>query len=374
MRQTTQVLALLTEAYGGWGGIAQFNRDCVSALAGALAGAGGVPIVVVPRYGTADGGLPPGVSQRPPAPARLGYVLTAIRAALTLRPRVILCGHLFMVPLAAMLARLTGAQLVLVLHGIEAWHTPTRLIRRAVAASDLVLSVSRYTRSAVLRWSTLAPERVVVVGNTFDTGFVPVDRVAARARFGLGSGPAILTVGRLDARERYKGHAELIEALADPKLADVTYVVAGDGDDQARLKALAERCGVAERVRFIGRVPAEALPALYSAADLFAMPSTHEGFGIVYLEALACGTPVLGLDRTGTRDALADGALGTLCAPGSLAAALAGALAQDPSHRDGLPAAVRARFGPEQFNRRIVQAFARLKISMPGEPQGAPAQ
>src|SRR5690606_18991980 len=111
----------------------------------------------------------------------------------------------------------------------------------------------------------------------------------------------IVSVGRLDRRERYKGQDRVIAAL--PELAaaglDPLYLVAGSGDDQPRLEALAAAGGVAHRTRFLGKVPAADLPDLYRAADVFALPSTGEGFGIVFLEAMACGAPAVGLAAGG---------------------------------------------------------------------------
>ena len=124
----------------------------------------------------------------------------------------------------------------------------------------------------------------------------------------------LLTVGRMDARERYKGHDRVIEALPQLVAAghDVIYVVVGEGDDVDRLKVSAVEAGVADRVRFIGAVGRETLVDAYRMADLFVMPSTGEGFGIAFLEAMACGTPALGLAIAGAADALADGELGTV--------------------------------------------------------------
>jgi phosphatidylinositol alpha-1,6-mannosyltransferase len=120
---------------------------------------------------------------------------------------------------------------------------------------------------------------------------------------------------------------------------------------------LATATGVSERVRLLGRVPAGELADLYRAADLFALPSTGDGFGIVFLEAMACGTPALGLAVGGAADAFADGALGMLASEANLGEAMVQALAE------GRPAAavadaVHARFGSGAFRARLERAFA----------------
>ncbi len=118
-----------------------------------------------------------------------------------------------MAPLAWLIARLKGAKLVVQMHGIEAWPRPSRLRRAAVEAADLVLCVSRHTRACVAGWAAIAPERIVVVPDTFGDKFAPGDGSGLRAALGLEGKRVLLTVGRLDPRERYKGHDRVIEAM-----------------------------------------------------------------------------------------------------------------------------------------------------------------
>lgn len=343
------VLALVTDAFGGHGGIAQYNRDLLTALAGH------VPVGVLPRLAPRPvGPLPAGLIQDAARHGRAAYAAAAVAAARRLWPGTVFCGHLYMAPLASAVARMCGARLVLQLHGVEAWDRPGPLRRAAAEAADLVLCVSRYTRARLLGWAALAPERVAVLPNTVGEAFRPGDRAAARTRFGLGGERVLLSVGRLDARERYKGHDRVIAAL--PALADmdVLYLIAGEGDDRPRLEGLARQPGVGDRVRFLGHVAMDALPDLYRAADLFVMPSTGEGFGIAYLESMASGTPALGLAAAGAADALADGALGIAAAPGAdLAAAIEVALAGPRPDPVALSAEVARRFGRDRFNERV---------------------
>jgi phosphatidylinositol alpha-1,6-mannosyltransferase len=267
-----------------------------------------------------------------------------------------------MSPLATLLARLTGAKSIIQLHGIEIWDRPTRWRRRALEAANLLLCVSRDTRARVLAQVNIVPERAIVLNNTVEPRFEPGDRTAARKKFGLGSEYAVLTVGRLAAGERYKGHDRIISALPKLKTSDgrhVIYLIAGEGDDRSRLELAARDAGVAERVRFLGRVEPDDLPDLYRAADLFALLSTGEGFGIAFIEAMACGTPAVGLAIGGSPDALGDGALGTLLAPDADAAkGLAAAVAAPRVTPENLATRVRAHFGNETFRSRVRQALA----------------
>jgi phosphatidylinositol alpha-1,6-mannosyltransferase len=166
----------------------------------------------------------------------------------------------------------------------------------------------------------------------------------------------------MDPRERYKGHDRVIAAI--PRLVakghDICYVVVGEGADRTRLEAVARDAGVRERVRLLGRVGLQTLVEIYRIADLFVMPSTGEGFGVAFLEAMASGTSALGLDVAGARDALADGQLGTLVAEDDLPDAIARLLAAPKPDSQALAAAARARFGRESFAVGVRAAFDRL--------------
>jgi glycosyltransferase involved in cell wall biosynthesis len=163
---------------------------------------------------------------------------------------------------------------------------------------------------------------VRVLPNTVAATLAPrTPRSDLIARHGLAGRRVILTVGRLSASERYKGHDRLIAALPSivAKLPDTAYLIVGSGDDQPRLERLARDEGVADRVVFAGQVPEAELADYFSLAHVFAMPSTGEGFGIVFLEAAACGLPVIGGSHDGSVDALAEGRIGRLVNPHSRA-------------------------------------------------------
>jgi phosphatidylinositol alpha-1,6-mannosyltransferase len=354
------MLALVTDGFGARGGIAQYNRDLLSAAARVF---GDRALRVLPRRGgVPDGPLPPGVTELAPVPGRARYALAAGWQALTRRPAVIFCGHLYHAPLAARLAALSGARLVGQLHGIEVWGEVSRSYLRALERADLVFAVSRDTRARALARLRLPPERVVVVNNTVGPAFVPGDRRAARERFALGGETVILTVGRLDPSEAYKGQDRVIALLARlaGRGAPAIYLVAGEGCDRSRLERLAHEYGVADRVRFLGHVPDEALPDLYRAADLFALPSSGEGFGIAFLEAMACGTPAVGLAVGGAPDALGDGELGACVEPAAFADAFPRLVERGGRGGPDLAEAVQRRFGSALFADQVARHLERL--------------
>lgn len=229
------------------------------------------------------------------------------------RPRQVVCGHVLLLPLVAPLCRWLNLPYTVVTYGKEVWDPLPPRDRRALGRADQIWAVSRYSRDRACASNALDPAEVYMVPCVVDGDiFTPGPRDAALVEtYGLAHRRVLLTVARLWSGDIYKGVDVTIRAL--PAIAavvpEVTYLVIGRGDDQPRLAALAEELGVSDRVVFAGFVPTEALVAHYRLADAYVMPS-QEGFGIVYLEAMACGLPVLSGDRDGSADPLQDGRLG----------------------------------------------------------------
>jgi phosphatidylinositol alpha-1,6-mannosyltransferase len=279
------------------------------------------------------------------------------------KPKLVFCNHLFMAPLAALVAFLVRARLVIQLHGIEIWNKPTKLQLWGLRSANLLFCVSRDTRARLLTHCDIPPERALVLNNTVGPEFTPDDRSKARERFGFRDEFVLLTVGRLDARERYKGHDRVIEAIKHIRTSctrPLIYLIAGDGDDKQRLERMARDQGVSDQVRFLGRVAPNCLPDLYRASNLFVLPSTGEGFGIAFVEAMACGTPAIGLAIGGAPDALGDGSLGACVSPEEFPGALASALQQYRKHHAELPGLVKERFGREAFSTELANQLALL--------------
>jgi phosphatidyl-myo-inositol dimannoside synthase len=348
-------LALSTDAFGAGGGIARYNQALLTACSQSAAV---TEVVVLPRFASAAAALPAKVRQLPPSGDRAMWSARAIALAARGRYEGVFCGHLNALPLAAMIAALLRARLWVQAHGIEAWHPRGWAYRRALARADLVTSVSRHTRQKLLQWADLPAHRVRVLPNTFTSG--PAQ--AAGVPIG-GEDRIILTVGRLSASEAYKGHDRIISAMPAilARIPKAVYRIVGSGDDEVRLRRLARRTGVAERVVFAGQVADRDLPGCFASAHAFAMPSTGEGFGIVFLEAAAAGLPVIGGNRDGSVDALADGRIGRLVDPSSqdeIADAVVEAL---EGRGRGDPAEVE-RFRFENFSHRVddlVKSLAR---------------
>lgn len=369
-------LALVSDAFGGFGGIAQYNRDFLTALSASKACA---EIVVLPRLAAPAAAAPPRASrirQLAPRPRRASYSLAAFRTARGLGPfDAVFCGHLLMAPLAALIARRMRARLWLQVHGVDAWDQPSRQVGWAAAQAGLVTSVSRFTRARMIStWWHGDPASVRVLPNTVGDHFRPGPKPASlAARYGLAGRKVLLTLARINVADRYKGHERVIAAL--PRIREreprTAYVIAGDGDDAPRLRALAATLGLSEHIRFVGRIPEEEIADHYRLADAFIMPSTKEGFGIVFLEAAACGTPVIGGNADGSWDALREGTLGEAIDPGdieAIASAVCAALARGRS----IDASAVRVFAKANFTRHVCE-LAEAFVGCPPLPGRRPS-
>lgn len=319
-KRSMRILVLMSDAFGGVGGIAKFNRDLLTAL---CAYPDCTEVVAIPRLMPTSSG---------PLPMKLTYVTRGLNGKLkyiaavfkTVRRNpefnLVICGHINLLPIAYLFRFWIQAPIFLVIHGIDAWEpTRSRLTNYLARKLDAFISVSELTGQRFLRWAKLSGNKGFLLSNTIDLDrFTPGPKnPALLERYGLAGKTVLLTGGRLAAHERYKGFDEVMELL--PALAkeipNIAYLIVGDGTDRQRLEGKTQALGVAHLVRFAGFISESEKADHYRLADVFVMPGRGEGFGIVYLEAMACGVPVVASKVDGSREAVRDGALGILVDP-----------------------------------------------------------
>lgn len=369
-----RILAVVTDAFGAAGGMAKFNRDLLRGLA-AEHTVTALPLLCKPQDGA---------TEQPPA--QLRYLTQVARwryfAAQRMGPAVvwaaakhgpfdvIVCGHLYLLPVCRLAQRLCpGAQLVQVVHGIEAWEPTARpQVNRLTPHIDALWSVSAITAERFAAWAlphagrTAGSIPITVLPNCIDAqafGPGPKDPQLLR-HLGLQGRTVLLTLGRMAAAERYKGVDTLLDLMPQIRARhpQAAYLVVGDGDDRARLQAKAQRMGLQSHVRFTGSIPEASKAAHYRLADCFVMPGRGEGFGIVYLEALACGVPVVASRADGSFEAVREGRLGEVADPedpSSILTAIDAAL-QRPR---GVPAGLE-HFHRDAFDHRLRDAVSAL--------------
>jgi glycosyltransferase involved in cell wall biosynthesis len=363
-----KLLALVTDAYGGRGGIAKFNRDLLAALCSHPACD---EVVALPRVIFDESGvLPEGLTYFASSAGSKARYVTHLRRTLTTgRFAGVICGHINLLPLAALAARQQQAPLLLIVHGVEAWAPTSRLRRYACRYVDSFVAVSEFTKQRFIAWSGVSADRGTVVPNCIDAslyGIAP-KRSDLVARYGLEGRAVLLTLGRLSASERYKGIDEVLEVLPTLVATDpsITYVIAGDGNDRRRLEAKVAALDLNDHVLFTGFVAEEEKADHFRLADVFVMAGWGEGFGIVYLEAMACGVPVVASAADASQEVVRDGGAGFIAHPDrptEIVEAIQCALAQ---RQREIPPRL-ADFSFDLFEKRWHRVLARA-LAIPGE-------
>jgi phosphatidylinositol alpha-1,6-mannosyltransferase len=267
---------------------------------------------------------------------------------------VVIVMHLQLLPVALPLLW-RGARLVTILMGIEAWTSLDAVQKAAIRGGWKTIAISAHTAD---RFRTANPSMADLPITVCHPGVPAMTRATAsqtEGRYGL-------IVGRMDARERYKGHDTLIEVwpVVSRSVPDARLVVVGDGDDVPRLRQKAAE--TSDAITFLGHVEESKLSALYRDATFFVMPSTDEGFGLVYLEAMRASTPCIAA-RGAAEEIITDGRDGVIVNADSrdeLVAAMVH-LFVDPQARMRMGAAaaqrVHAQFDFTALERRVCAAL-----------------
>ncbi len=370
------------------GGIQVFSNFFIKAVCHFLPDA---KITVFSKNDVSYPALPlhhPAVEFRPlgwwsPRLRTMAFSAALLAAGLREKPDAILSTHVNFAPVAHWLKRLQGTPFAAVAHGVDVWTMTGGMVPRALQAADRVLAVSRFTRDRLVEGMHLRPEKVGILPNAFDElEFSPGDKPRyLLRRFGLApKQPIILTVARLAGEERYKGYDQVLRALPAVRrvVPDVHYVLGGRGPDRSRVEVLVKELGLMDCVTLAGYIPDHELRDFYRLSDVFAMPSKGEGFGIVFLEAMASGRPVIAGNKDGSVDALLDGKAGVLIDPDSrtelekaLVQTLSGthplAILRDPA---GLQEQAIAAFGYARFATKLAEELRALGLPAvrPTEP------
>jgi glycosyltransferase involved in cell wall biosynthesis len=271
-------------------------------------------------------------------------------------PSLVISEHAHFAPVAWLASHVAGAPLVVVAHGIEVWGRLKAYQRWAFVQADRVLCVSNLTVQRSTASNGLPLSKTRLLHNCLDPQLVPEATGENQER-----ALSLLTVSRMTLENPYKGQRQVIEAM--PRLLTqfpgLVYDIVGEGDGRASLEALCRKLDVSHAVRFHGSIPDSDLPGYYAKASIFVMPSQSEGFGYVFLEAMAQGTPVIGGNRDAAVEVIAQNETGYAVDPTSVDA-IADAivcLLQNAELRERMGQAARDRvariFSFEQFKHRL---------------------
>jgi phosphatidyl-myo-inositol dimannoside synthase len=331
---STQIVGLFPELLG-IGGIQEAGRLTAAALQSFVTENGGTTTFLSLNDSPGQKSLGVGghaISLRGFGRAKARFVFSAIGVARAAsgHPGVVLAAHPNLAPPARWMRRANSRLKTIVMcHGIEVWEPLPSSRRSALAHADLVLAPSADTAKKIADVQGVPKAKIRKLAWPLHPGFLRLadaaDKLLLPATFPKGR--TILAVGRWVASERYKGADELIRALAQlgGACAGWNLAIVGGGDDLPRLRQIAATLNTCCPVHFLENLSREEIAACYAGADLFALPSTGEGFGLVYLEAMAFGKAAIGAACGGTTDVVEDGVNGLLVPPRD-ANALANAL------------------------------------------------
>jgi glycosyltransferase involved in cell wall biosynthesis len=256
-----------------------------------------------------------------PLPLRTAvFAAQIVKMGLWQRPSLVISTHVNFTPAAYLLKRLAGVPYWAIAYGTDAWNIDRPTLQTALHHADRILSISGYTRDRLLKEQNLDPAKISLLPCTFDASrfqIAPKPQHLLNCYRLTAEQPIILTVGRLDSTQKYKGYDKILRALPEMRrqIPNVHYILVGQGSDRPRIEQLIAQLNLQNCVTLAGFVPDDEIGDYYNLCDVFAMPSKGEGFGIVYLEALACGKPTLGGNQDGAIDALCHGELGALVDP-----------------------------------------------------------
>ena len=307
------------------GGIQRYTACLVRALQEVLGGQN-VRCIAIPESANAS------AHGRFSAALKLRFGWQALWESARWKPDLIICSHLALGPIGRLLAILGRRPYWVFVYGIEAWGELPGWKGGALRRADRVIAISAFSREQVVQRHKIDEERISILPCTLDETLLRVEPAADGACARISKEKRlVLTVARMAAAERYKGHDEVLRALpmVVSRIPNLTYAIVGEGDDRPRLEGLTQELGLTQNVVFTGEVTDSELAALYHRSEVFLMPARTvidkhnpkgEGFGIVYLEAMAFGKPVIGPNYGAPMEIIRHGQHGLLVDPNDPAA------------------------------------------------------
>lgn len=303
---------------------------------------------------------------------RIRFVLRSMREGR--RSRLVLMSHVNLLLVGWLIKKINPAtKLVLIAHGIEVWYPFAGWRKRMLKKVDLFLPVSQFTRDKMIALYGLPEERFLVLNNCLDPFLeLPLEqgkRPDLLERYELKSeNKVLLTVTRLKDTEQYKGYDKVLQALPALLKTDpgIRYLLLGKYDEaeKQRLDRMISGLGVGEQVIFGGFITDEELGAHFKLADVFVMPSSKEGFGIVFIEAMFYELPVIAGNKDGSVDALSNGELGILVDPENLEEVTAAIQKVLTNRAAFLPdrGLLMERFGYEGYKRKLLNIVEKFRV------------
>lgn len=239
------------------------------------------------------------------------------------RANVVLISHINLLIVGWLIKKISpSTRIILLAHGIEIWRNISAAKKRMLACCSEIVAVSHYTKNSIVNNNYFPAHACTVLNNCLDPYLeLPENSEQVnelRNKYRVQAHEKVLfTLSRLSSKERYKGYDKVIEALGHLSMKNVKYIIAGSCDEKEKeyIHVQIHKLGLDDRVVLTGFVPEKELAAHFKLANVYVMPSTKEGFGIVFIEAMYYGVPVIAGSADGSVDALLNGKLGKLVDP-----------------------------------------------------------
>lgn len=291
---------------------------------------------------------------------------------------VVILSHINLLSIGYLIKRFSPkTKVYLIAHGIEIWRKLPDAKLRALNRLDKIIAVSKFTADKIKTTHKIDANKLLVLNNCLDPFYYfPNDFSKPKQmlkRYNLTNDNTILmSLSRLSSSEKYKGYDNVIKILPHlvKKNPKVVFLLAGkaDEEEQARLEKMIADYKIENNIRLIGFVDEAEVSDHFLLSDIFVMPSKKEGFGIVFIEAMASGLRALGGNKDGSVDALNNGKLGKLVDPDNLdevEAALSELLEQPSTNEDKLLLQKRVfeAFGYEQYRNDIKSLILNGSVS-----------
>lgn len=306
--QPKRIIGLFPELLG-IGGIQEAGRQTTAALDGIAQRHGWETVFLSLNDASGHQQLPSTsrpISLRGFGRAKMRFLLAALRLARG-STNMTIAGHPNLALAAAFMNSISPRlKTIVISHGVEVWRPLSHIRRAALNRADLVLAPSRYTAQKLNTVQGIPAEKIRQLPWPLSPDFLALatDPASLPLPLEFPQGRVILTVGRWVASERYKGVDDLIFAVAQLRhsIPHLHLVAVGEGDDLPRLQAQAANLNLNDVVHFLQGLSRQELAACYARSDVFALPSTGEGFGLVFLEAMAFAKPVVAARAGGSTD------------------------------------------------------------------------
>tara|TARA_B110000503_G_scaffold23182_1_gene36093 strand:- start:5903 stop:6952 length:1050 start_codon:yes stop_codon:yes gene_type:complete len=250
--------------------------------------------------------------------AKLIFIIKSFIICIISRPNYIICGHINFLPILFILNKFKNVRYSISIYGIEIIANLTPIITKSIMNADKIITISNYTKNLILKKNPNIKSKIFILKSAVNKEkfFIKKKDLKIENKYILKNKKVILTLARLSTEEE-KGQHRVLEAM--PKILkaipNAVYLIVGGGVDERLNKILKQNPKLLKSIIFAGEVTNSDKIKYYNLADVFVMPSKTEGFGIVFIEALACGLPVICSDGYGCREGLLNGQLGTLVNP-----------------------------------------------------------